>query len=43
MRLLYVTYAGNPVDGAASGIETGQVRGIPVEESLARIGKIIGQ
>ncbi|MFO7675580.1 MAG: glycosyltransferase, partial [bacterium] len=25
-RLLYLTYAGNPVDGATSGIETGQVR-----------------
>jgi len=26
VKLLYVTYAGNPVDGAAAGIETGQVR-----------------
>ena len=26
MRLLYITYAGNPVDGASAGLETGQVR-----------------
>jgi hypothetical protein len=26
MKLLYVTYAGNPVDGASAGLETGQVR-----------------
>jgi len=26
MKLLYITYAGNPVDGASAGLETGQVR-----------------